>query len=809
MTIRILHLLLCFLPVLLSATRSLADNGLLTGKVIDNKTGEVVDFAAVALFKQSDGSVVKSYQTENGGKFQFSNLPFDTYKIKISFVGYTSAIIENIVLSKQHPTKNLGTIKLKPDANVLNEVVVTDTKPVVQFGTDTITYNVSQSLMAEGSTASDVMRNVPMVDVDIDGKPTIAGKRNTRIFMDGKPSDYTAATLTDLLNVLPADAIEKIEVITNPDVQYAADGDGIINITLKKGYKIGLNGSVALTGGTLGTYNGSAYIAYRTDSLSISSSYGYINRPTTSDGVVNTTYYKNDAISSYRNQYSTNDNGNKGHNLRGNMDWDITPNQNVRVAANVNFRNTGGDSYLDDHSLDIKSVETKLIQQNNSNVNDGSSYNLDADYSLKLKNNKGTLKAGMVGFYNNNDRDRNLAREILTHSNGLLVKTRQYYNNVAANTGLDLNLNYYRPVTKLSSLSMGFQSSFHKNDNDQFVTGYNFDTLQDTVNSNLTNRFIYYENIYAVYASYSLRTKKRWSFRAGGRTELTDASFEQDKPATASMKPYINFFPNISLGKSFRKRYNVGISYSMRIARPRDYALNPLVDSSNTANIFYGNPALKPSYTHQVELSFGAFGQKWSFTPRLSYANSGHIIERIRMDTVSTYENVGSSNTYALNMFGNYRPTKKITFTGSFGVSRTTYESTFNLSKNTVGYSYRASVGPSIQFPKRIAFEGNVNYYNRASVQGRSKGSVSASFGARKGFLDNKLFVRVMSVDPFAQRRNIQFVEGINYTQERNSKLATRNYQLTVSYRFTKVGRNTVNKQKKDSSKAPETPISE
>src|SRR5690606_37925012 len=147
--------------------------------------------------------------------------------------------------------------------------------PLIEFKDDTITYNVARSVLAEGSVASDMLKNVPMVDVDMDGQPTIAGMLNTRIFINGKPADFTAETITDLMNVLPAEVIARVEVITNPDVRYAADGDGIINIVLKKDFKLGLTGSVSLTAGTIDNYNGSAYLARRRDSLSINAGYGY------------------------------------------------------------------------------------------------------------------------------------------------------------------------------------------------------------------------------------------------------------------------------------------------------------------------------------------------------------------------------------------------------------------------------------------------------------------------------------------------------------------------------------------------------
>lgn len=783
---------------------SMAADGKLSGKVVDASNGEAVDFAAVAVFRQSDNAVIKSYMTEKGGKFEFSNLPYDTYKIKISFIGYVPQVISNIRLTKTRPFRNMGVIRLKQDANTLKEVVVTDSKPPVQFGADTITYNVDQSILAEGSMASDILKNVPMVDVDIDGKASIAGKRNTRIFIDGKPSDYMTSNIADLLSVLPSDAIDKVEVITNPDVKYSADGEGIINIALKKGYKIGLNGTLSANAGTQGVYSGNAYVAYRTDSLSLTTSYGYKSTRNTSNSYSLTENYKEDIITSYRNRYNNGQNNNGGHNLRSTLDWDIDQRQNLRISANANLNDGGGDSYSDDHRLNRDAIEQELRQQNNFNGRKGLSVILDADYTLKLNKNKGQLELGLMSSINNISQDRLLERSIYNLNNSTSVPVSQSTLIDQHNRGIQFSADYRRPVSKRSTLLLGLQSIMRTNDNDQVVKDFDYLSSADTVNNYLTNKFTFYENIYSAYASISTRTKSRWSFRLGTRAELTDVRFKQDRTGDNDLKPYLNIFPNLSVSKMFLKKYTVGLSYSVRINRPRDNQLNPLIDNRDSTNIFYGNPGLDPSYTQQAELSFGTFGMKWSLSPRIGYSKTTDIIERIRMladdqgNVETTFKNLASSSALNFNIFGNYRPTKKISTNAGFSLSKITYHSEENTNSNRNGLSYRTNMGLAIQFPKKVAFEGNLNYYNNASAQGRNKASVSSSFGARKLFLQNKLNVRLMATDPFNQRSNTELIEGLNYHQERYSTQYTRNFSLALSYRFTKVGRNTVNKQKKD-----------
>src|SRR5690606_4489622 len=218
-------------------------------------------------------------------------------------------------------------------------------------------------------------------------------------------------------------------------------------------------------------------------------------------------------------------------------------------------------------------------------------------------------------------------------------------------------------------------------------------------------------------------------------------------------RPYHNLFPNISINKSYKKKYNFGLSYSMRITRPREYALNPLVDDTNQSNISFGNPGLKPSYTNQFQLSFGTAGAKWSFTPRLNYTTTDKIIERFRIsDDSVTYENLGSNQALTLSLFGNYRLGKMITLTGGYTISRRSYQSKSALQRPSSGYSQRGNMTVFGQLPYSVTLEGQLNYYTNALAQGKNSASLTTNFGFRKTFFRNKLSARFAVSDPFADR---------------------------------------------------------
>lgn len=235
--------------------------GGLKGKVVDEQTKETIPFINISLYKATDSLNKFDYQTDVNGVFNIEKLPLGLYSIKFSFVGYQSKSIKNILLDENRFAINLGDVTLLTDQQMLNEVVVEYKRPIIEMMDDKIVYNVDQSIFSEGSVATDILKNVPLVTVDMDGKATIAGKRNTRIFIDGKPSDYSANSIGELLSILPSDALESVEVITDPSSKFDSDGDGIINIVMKKGKKVGLSGNLSSRVGTLGNHNTGAFIS--------------------------------------------------------------------------------------------------------------------------------------------------------------------------------------------------------------------------------------------------------------------------------------------------------------------------------------------------------------------------------------------------------------------------------------------------------------------------------------------------------------------------------------------------------------------
>ncbi len=768
------------------------EKGSISGKVVELVGLLPIPSAVVAVYPSGSQQPLMTMPTDEDGTFKITALRYGSYSLKISYIGFVPLVVNDIILTERENEKRVGTLKMTADQNNLNEVTIAAEKPLIQYAADMMTYNVESSILSEGSTASDILKNVPMVEVDLDGNASISGKRNTRIFIDGKPSDYMTSNIADLLSVLPSDAIEKIEVMTNPPAKYSGDGEGIINIVMKKNFKIGLGGNAGISSSLAGNTNLNTNASYKSKTYSVNggAAYKYNLRKNT-----NTNYRENFFADTtfYYNNLNDNREGSNGGNYRLNLDWDITKRQNLHAATNFNNNLNNSNSGAYNHYLDEGLIESSLRNQSTNGRRTGHTFVFDVDYDIQTDTTGGKLSAGIT--YNNN-----------SNANGRIQNTTylpadrsarlQNNNNGITNSGLSLKVDYDRPVfKKRDHIEFGMMYNFRNNDNDQLIQNFDFNTGQYVVNENLSNQFMYKEDILAGYATYNLRGKN-WGIKGGLRAEITQVEFELSSGENYDIDPYLSLFPSVSINRNFRKRYNIGASYSVRVNLPRENSLNPQINNNDPLNINFGNPDLLPELTHQMDISFNAYGKRWSFIPRIAYSKRKAVIERYRsVDKTgvseTTFDNVGTNTQYSVFINGTYRPHKTISTNANLSFSQATYHSDQNSGMNRKGKNIGGRIGMTMELPFKTAFEGNLNYYNNISAQGRNKGSVTTWMGARKVFLQNKLNARISINDPFGRSSNSSTNEGINFRSENYFTSNTSNVTLSLNYRFTRISKTT------------------
>lgn len=765
------------------------EKGIIRGKVVEEIGGLPIPGAVISIFEGNSLVPTLTFQSDGDGLFRFERLKLGEYRVKVSYVGFNTIHLENITINSINPEVNIGTIKLLDSPSSLKEIEVVAEKPLIETDGDVITYNVGSSVHAEGSTAVDILKDVPMVEVDIDGKPTISGMRSTRVFINGKPSDYMTSNIADLLNVLPSDAVEKIEVMLNPPAKYSADGEGIINIVLRKDFKVGFNGSINAGLGLQGNKSSGINASYKGKNYSINGGGSVSSRIAKSS---NENYRSNlfpDTIY-YYNQFNNTKSDNDGTNARLGFNWDITKKQNLRISTS--YSNSYGDGLTNNnfHYITEEFIDKKTQNQITNFDRNNRTFVFNTDYDLKLDTLGNQLSIGLTINTNQNASFRSLDKKYLAPTKP--SPSLQYNNNDITNKGVNFNIDYEKfTKDRKHRIELGTAIGIRQNQSDLLVQNYDFKNAIFNKNLKLSTNFVYHEKIYAAYASYNYRNNG-WTAKAAVRTEYTNVNFDLTDSTSYVVSPYFSAFPSLTFGRYFKKKYNLSMTYGMRINRPRETTLNPQVNNTDTMNIFYGNPNLMPSYTHQLALNFSVFGKDWTFNPRITYSRALGVIERFKIVhnngiSETTFDNVGSNYYLSYILIGNYRPSKKTSLNGNFTLIQSNYKSNMNSYLNRSGFSIRSRVGMTLQVGKSTALEGSLNYANNMVAQGRNKSSLMSVLAAKQNFFKNKFTARVSAVDPFRNKRSAYYNEGTNFIANSFTENNTNNFNFTFIYRYSKI----------------------
>ena len=386
LAVKLLFFLVVLFSFLNTKAQQAATGGTVSGKLVDGVSGQGLELATVALVRKSDNKSVASMQTDLNGNFSLSGIDNGLYLLRATYVSYLTFIKDSIAVTPAKRVINLGNIKLHQGKGLLKEVVVTAQKSQIQIGIDKKSFNVEQSLVSQGGSATDLLTNVPSVQVDVDGNISLRGSTSVRVLINGKPSALTGGDITDILQSIPASAIETIEVITNPSSKYDAEGQsGIINIVLKKNVQKGFTGSASASAGTQHTYNGTASLAYQNSNFNLYSNYSYRKGERVGNGSVDKTTTLPDGTVVQNQDQEANQNFTfTGQNIRTGIDINLTPKSTLSFANNINIRDRDRSQY---GSTLITAGDSLIQRINQNNLSTGHGTNLDftADFDHKFK----------------------------------------------------------------------------------------------------------------------------------------------------------------------------------------------------------------------------------------------------------------------------------------------------------------------------------------------------------------------------------------------------------------------------------------
>ncbi|MEO8253933.1 MAG: TonB-dependent receptor [Flavobacterium sp.] len=592
----------------------------ISGTVIEKTTKQPLEYATITIIDVNDPKIISGGITNSKGGFSIEVVP-GIYNIKIEFISFKPIEYKQRQLDKN---TDLGTIALVEDAAQLNEVVIRAEKSTVEIKLDKKVYNVGQDMIVKGGTVSDVLENVPSVTVDVEGNVSLRGNENVRIFIDGRPSN--ALNMAEALRQIPADAIDKVEVITNPSARYDAEGGaGILNIVLKKGKNLGFNGSFIASTGIPETYGLSADLNYKTKKLNFFTSTGYNYRTSQGAGLTNSTLIDKNTknILGYTNEDRDTERIRKGISTKTGVEWTVAP--NTFWTNSISYRDNSGtnNDLVNYNSFDANNNFTGKRYRLSAGDDTGKDTEFASNF-LKNFNDKGHKLTVDVSYAINKDGDNSLITdETIGSSNPAKIDVTQ--NNQKQNM-FQVQTDYVLPFENGSQFEAGYKGNFNDLTNPYVVMPGN------VINTNLSNTLEYNERINALYTQYGFKLNK-FSYLFGLRWEDTKIDVNLLDTQNFNTKKYNNFFPSAFVNYEVSDKSSVSLSYSKRLSRPRGRFLNPATNYSSNINLFRGNPDLDPSFTDKFDLGYLKRWEKVTFSTSMYFENTKDVFSFVRTET--------------------------------------------------------------------------------------------------------------------------------------------------------------------------------
>ncbi|MFN7045248.1 MAG: TonB-dependent receptor domain-containing protein [Flavobacterium sp.] len=796
----LLIVLTLFLSLTAFAQRPEGKKITISGKVIEKGTDLPLEYATIvfenATTKQLSGGI-----TDENGNFKFE-VSIGKYNVRAEFISF-----KTIALPQKdfNIDVNLGTITMEPDVSQLNEIEVIAEKSTVEIKLDKRVYNVGKDMMVKGGTVSDVLDNVPSVTVDAEGNVALRGNENVRILIDGRPSGLAGINIADALKLLPADAVEKVEVITNPSARYDAEGGGgIINIVLRKGKANGVNGSVMVNAGDPETYGTSINLNKKSDAYNLFSNFGYNYRNNPGNSIVNAEYFNPDGSTSrFIEERRTNDRLSEGYNANFGIDLNLS--KSLTWTNALTFReNTGKNpDNVFFNNFDASYNPTSVRNRLNDQKSDQFSIEYSSNFTKKFKKDDHKLTVDFATSQNSENEYATIYDQILGDPASLTPQGTTNKNKQQRNL---LQTDYVLPIGKNDRFEAGYRGSFQKNLTDFVVTPV----------SNFSNTLEYVENVNAFYTQYGSKINK-FSYFLGLRFEDSHIEVNSLSLNDYNTKKYNNLFPSATVNYEFSESSSVSLSYSKRINRPRGRFLNPVSSLSSNINIFQGNPDLDPSMTDAIDLGYL---KKWN---KLTFNTSAYInvtndsFQFIRKESglfvdgvpviLSTPINLAKEYRAGFEFNLNYTPYKWWRLNGNFNTFRNETQgdysyvdflgNTITQNFDNVALTWFARITSKITLPYKIDWQTNGTYNApQTNAQGRSLGVASMNLAFSKDLLKDKASLSLNISDVFNSRKRIMETEIPNVVSSYSEmQWRERQVMLTFTYRF--------NKQKNEKDRQP------
>ena len=780
---------------------SRAANGRITGTVTDAATGKPVSYATVAVLNPATGSPVNGGVCGDDGKFVLPGIPAGNYTVQVSFLGYKNEERAGVAVPAGG-TVNLGMVTMAATAQRLGEVVVTGQKALIEEKVDRTVYNAENDQTTRGGDATDVLKRVPLLSVDLDGNVSLRGNSNIRVLINNKPSAIAASSIADALKQIPADQIKTVEVITSPSAKYDAEGSGgIINIITKQNN---------LSGGTLGI---DASVGTRSSNLSLQGSYrtgkmgfslggfgragynipgSFSNQQVIKDGLGN-------FFSTTRQSANTRLNQVFGRSVLG-WDYDIDKHNSLTASLSYGARNVH--SYQDR----LTSLTTFASSASTNRVVDVSvldnSGTVDASLNYTHTFEKPQQEFSILTLYSRNDRTNNFTNSIL-NAGDFSTASRLRNNNPSANEEFTVQADYQSPIAKTQILEFGGKDILRRvSSNYSYLVAPGADgAFAPSTAVGLNNGFNYRQNVAAAYVSYTLGLPKGFTLKPGLRYEYTTITADftnSDTPVT--IPNYGVLVPSVNFSRKLANGNVLKLAYNRRIQRPSLQFLNPNQQQSNSFIVTTGKPTLRPEYTNNYELGYSTLVKKINLNFSVFTRNTTGSIQSVRTPLLDankvptgvqsiTYANIGQEDAYGGSVFASIN-SGKFSLNGGFDTYYAVLNNEDPLYKaRNEGFVTSGRVFGNYKLTELWGLQAFAFYRGQqVQLQGYQSGFGIYSLSVKRDFAEKKGSIGFGAENFFTNAINIRNQVNSQFLDQTSTNvLHNMSFKVNISYRIGKL----------------------
>lgn len=769
-----------------------------TGKVLEAETNVPLEYATVS-FTNANGKIVTGGITNPKGVYAIE-VPAGIYTVTFEFISFETTSLPSQKLFKN---TTLPTQTLVLDAAALDEVVIRAETTEVQVRLDKKIYNIGKDLTTSGATVSDALSNVPSVSVDVDGAISLRGNENVRILINGRPSAIAGFGSVDALSQLPAEAIERVEVITSPSARYDAEGTaGILNIILRKEKTLGLNGSIQTNIGYPERYGVTANINLRTDKFNVFNTTGYRKRTSPGNAFFENRFLSEGILNPLVEETREFDRNRGGFNTNLGIEYFLTEKTSVTASGFLRLgdNTSGTDNFTDEFTptAALAISRTRLERE----VEEDRTYQISLNSITKFSKEGHELTAALQ-YASDEETELSTIEEFNTFPDFVALPAEDI-TQVQDETEYLAQVDYVLPIGKNAQFEAGYRGNIEESITDytlleQAVAGGAF--VRD---NGLSNIFTYKEDVHAIYTQYGNKFGD-FSFLAGLRYENTRQrgmveAIVEDNPLGTNLD-FDNLtdglFPTLNLTYEFTDKENITLGYNRRINRPRGRFINPFPSRSSEANIFQGNPDLVPSFASAFDLGYLKRWEKLTLTSSVYYQYETDSFERIQEETgLVTANGIPIIRTIPINLSTNerygaelgilYNPKKWLRLNLSANAFVFDTEGSFNgRDFGASNFSFFTRGSAKVSLPYKIDWQTNIFYRGpRNNAQTDTKGFLFTNLAFSKDILNDNGTIAFNVSDVFNSSKRQSFTTTESFTSESEFQWRVRSFNLAFTYRF-------------------------